>query len=276
MSPTGSIVMLIGHVLTILCCGRGLARADPLSTITRNQSSPEQVYREATCKIRKLTEDDLEEMRHCESVSLSIRADWELRRREMVLNGRISRTIAARFSGFLSGRTGITVPKWWEEVIASGAFTSDDPQFYLSFYNETTRSAAVSCNNKCAESAIERHAHKVSASTQTSDERPESVLPTHCCCALSESTKDMFVAKYHSVVTRFQVMSFASDGALRWTQTVWASGLSSFSGGGHIHGIEFADNARVVAVFGLSGDCVYMEVFRKSDGIPICRFATCY
>lgn len=62
-----------------------------------------------------------------------------------------------------------------------------------------------------------------------------------------------------------------------WKSEVWAAGKMVFIHSGFLyHYVEIVPTADTVAVFGGHRDGLYLEVFSRSDGDPVCRFSTGY
>ena len=201
-------------------------------------------------------------------------------------------TSLARFVGFVEGRLRVETPGWWQQHLQSALlFHQHVPEFRL--LQEVTDqnlgldrrfSAGLKVMPEIEiDQNLEGHVvvKKGADSCIVDKDVMRDAQSTHSVDSLAAAFADGtgYVGLHASVPWPYRLYAIdQKTGTEFWRAEVWAYG-DSFSGAGNggYHLVEIVvidDDA--VAIFGGGIECMYIEIFKRKDGLPLLRFGTSY
>ena len=234
----------------------------------------------------------LERLKQSKEDAVALRAAW----REMVLGGTprtmkhpevetvkvVARSAGARFLGFVEGRLGITVPKWWE-ACATDAFRIDDKGDSLfsgdppNPYDENKErpilvSPGVSVRVTKEKTMLRCGNDEILLARDLASKYVKE--QSHLCVLIESET--LFLAPHHYAGFSFPLACIErSTGSRKWEAKVWGGGIEGGTSGVWVQYASIIGKEDRVIVFGYVSGCLccYVEAFDRKTGRNLFRFA---
>jgi len=226
---------------------------------------------------------------------------------------KIQRAPAQRFLGFVEGRLGVPLPKWWEGRFLRAYLSANSPDGISFDHDDMDESSADKGNPYRAEYHDEEKTNR-QGSTYTSrtwfrylldidqvvppfkggvkvtwdefsytvpEEIQKKALDRHAYPSVGFSgwlNNDYFVFAFHGdYATGYRL--YCVD--RKSMSVVWSSEVRSYfhggiSGPGFFHYVEMRVKDNVLYVFGTDFVVAYIEAFSLKDGTPVMQFSTNY
>ena len=234
-----------------------------------DESSPSKVLKYRTTPLRSMDHKVLQAIRHDDRLGLALSAEWELTRRHLGSDSKVSTDQISQFVGFLEGRLRCTTPEWWSDSLRRAERGSE----YIVRPNSVP-SRNASRLDATTESELKSRI-EVDGNTLVID---KAILGRNVkdMCVIRDNSAWYIADRDQAFPARYNLLAFSADGKLKWKCEVWASGIDSFSGQGHFHIVEARATPHHIVIFGVFLNGYYVEVSRRLDGVNLCRFATSY
>ena len=244
--------------------------------------SPRDLAKRVGAMVSAASAQELESRMADADDGMALSAGWERVRRTMPEKEqqealRPDRETIARFLGLVEGRTRFPIPAIWETAMKSLQYLSRK-QFW--FYLPQVLEGAANAEGESASGvAIRREGDQwtITKANQTISLSTTDRFGSGGKAAVELKGETAYVALYGRFPFSYKLYAVdRRSGKVIWVSRVWAGSGFGLRMGQDWHVVEIRVAGGKVAVFGVSSDTAYVEMFDQKTGENQCRFGTEY
>jgi hypothetical protein len=225
--------------------------------------------------------DDLREFRASPFPGVSIRAAWETVVRTTPEKpterpAQVERAALEWFLGFIEGRTRISPPVEWQQLLQTArAHSRSNVTFGINTDNWGYRQIGAGFRGPPGATIRSTEADFELTTNGSSVHVSKNLLADKRWVSSTVNDGKLYLAPHQDFCMPYKLFCLdVATGKLQWESPVWAAGgLVNYEGtGGHSVRVTIAGDA--VVLFGVGADAAYIESFRASDGAVLFRFSS--
>jgi hypothetical protein len=281
------LLPLAGNIVSALADENKQPHDDLRRTI-RTAESSDDVAKSYKSLFKEVKREDLRKMQMDPEDSIAFHAAWELLKmdreseltKKLLMNKRdevdvesVEPAVIQRFLGFVEGKLGMELPKWWElfairaRVYASGVWFYPAPKMSSIVKDAKIRKTAGNY-------VVTQLGDSFTVKARILDSAPD---PSDGGVAASLDASRCFLASYDSD-RGFSFPLICVDRnteKLLWKARVWACDRKFSTGIGY-HIVSLRVTKSRIVVFGADPGGMYIEAFDIKTGDNVLRFSTCW
>jgi len=245
-------------------------------------SSPADLAHSLASLLSQRSKCDLDSIAATQNCTAALAAGWERVRRTIPLQKR-EKAVAPnkeeifRFLRLVKRQMGIVIPANWEVAVQNANSYGRDNIWFREAADFSKPNLTSTSGNSSAIVRRENGRWTISWNSQT-----WSVLASDDQGLVEKASVELadkcaYVCMYGPIPFPYKLYALDRNGGnVLWSSDVWASGalINYYGQGGH--DVEMRATPDKIAVFGISVNAVYIEVFDRETGHSMCRFSTSY
>ena len=269
--------MVTASISIVLCGTMSTQDADRKSQIWTT-SSPAELEDAVDSYLGHLSLQDRDKLVDSPDLSTSLVGAWDRATRKLRAPGgqdRYSReSILNWFVGFVEGRTGFGAPEFWISAVYSANIQNNNIVFSID--KNSQRREKDSESKVVLPRRMEDKWVVLCGLEEWTIPATDNLGPVDSAVVLS-TPDDVYLAVYGWPAHSYELYAISrTDKSMRWHSAVWANGGLSGAQGRGRHVAEIRCVRGQLAVFGISSEGAYVELFDSAMGSNAGRFSTRY